>query len=188
MRVRKNPMIPLTAVAAGLLAGAVGTVCLDAVQYLKYRRAGGTDSPAAWEFAPVENWETAPDPGQVAKRVIEGFTQRKLPDRSAWLISTIAHWGYGSAAGAAYGIVAGSLPRPHPRYGLLLGTALFASDYIALPVAGLYKPIWEYDAKTLAWDLGAHLAYGAGTGTTFWLVTRIVLLDGFAGRRLESRH
>ena len=188
MRVRKNPMIPLTAVAAGLLAGAVGTVCLDAVQYLKYRRGGGTDSPVAWEFAPVENWETAPDPGQVAKRVIEGFTQRKLPDRSAWLISTIAHWGYGSAAGAAYGIVAGSLPRPQPRYGLSLGAALFANDYIALPVAGLYKPIWEYDVKTLAWDLGGHLAYGAGTGTTFWLVSRIVLLDGFAGRRLESRH
>ena len=83
MRVRKNPMIPLTAVAAGLLAGAVGTVCLDAVHYLKYRRAGGIDSPVAWEFAPVENWEVAPDPGQVA------------------------------------------------------------------------KPIWEYDAKTLAWDLGA---------------------------------
>ena len=67
------------------------------------RRAGGTDGPLAWEFAPVATWETAPDPGQVAKRVIEGFTQRKLPDRAAWLISTIAHWGYGSAVGAAYG-------------------------------------------------------------------------------------
>ena len=52
------------------------------------------------------------------------------------------------------------------------GAMVFASDYIALPIAGLYKPIWEYDAKTLAWDLGAHLAYGAGTGTTFWLLTR----------------
>jgi len=166
-------MTPLAAVAAGLLAGAVGTVCLDAVHYLKYRRAGGTDSPLAWEFAPVENWETAPDAGKVAKRVIEVFTQRKLPDHLAWLMSTIAHWAYGSAAGAAYGIVAGSLPRPRPRYGLPLGTALFASDYIALPVAGLYKPIWQYDATTLAWDLSAHLAYGAGTGTTFWLLTRI---------------
>ena len=46
-------------------------------------------------------------------------------------------------------------------------------DYIALPAAGLYQPIWEYDAKTLAWDLSDHLAYGAGTGTTFWLLTRI---------------
>ena len=32
----------------------------------------------------------------------------------------------------------------------------------------------KYDATILAWDLGAHLAYGAGTGTTFWLLTRVV--------------
>jgi hypothetical protein len=114
MRVRKTPMTPLAAVLAGLLAGAAGTVCLDAVHYLKYRRAGGTGSPLTWEFAPVETWETAPAPGQVAKRLLEGFSQRKLPDRSAWLTSTIAHWAYGSAAGAAYGVVAGSLPAPHP--------------------------------------------------------------------------
>lgn len=72
MRVRKNPMTPLAAVVASLLAGAAGTVCLDAVHSLKYHRAGGTDS-------------------------------------------------------------------------------------------------------SLAWDLSAHLAYGAGTGTTFWLLSRIVL-------------
>ena len=118
MRTREHPLTPLAAVAAGLLAGAVGTVCLDAVQYLKYRRAGGTESPRAWEFAPVDSWETAPVPGQAARRVIEGFTQRKLPDRSAWLTSTIAHWAYGSAFGAVYGILAGSARRPHPAYGL----------------------------------------------------------------------
>ena len=89
MRTRKHPLTPLAAVAAGLLAGAVGTVGLDAVQYLRYRRTGGTKSPLAWEFAPVDSWETAPDPGQVAKRVIEGFTQRKLPDRAAWPLSTV---------------------------------------------------------------------------------------------------
>ena len=53
MRVPKNPMTPLAAVVAGVLAGAAGTVCLDAVHYLKYRRSGGADSPLAWEFAPV---------------------------------------------------------------------------------------------------------------------------------------
>jgi hypothetical protein len=174
VRAGKNPITPLGAVVAGLLAGAVGTVCLDAVHYLKYRREGGTQSPLAWEFAPVENWETAPDPGQVAKRVFEGFTQRKLPDRSAWLISTAAHWCYGSAAGAAYGILAGSRPTPHPLYGVPFGAALFANDYVALPAARLYKPIWEYDAKTLAVDLSAHVAYGAGTGTAFWLLTTIM--------------
>ena len=174
MRTREHPLTPLAAAAAGLLAGAVGTVCLDAVQYLKYRRAGGTESPRAWEFAPVDGWETAPVPGQAARRVIEGFTQRKLPDRSAWLTSTIAHWAYGSAFGAMYGIVAGSARRPHPAYGVPFGAAVFANDYIALPVAGLYQPIWKYDAKSLAWDLGGHLAYGAGTGITFWLLTTII--------------
>jgi hypothetical protein len=173
VRTREHPLTPLAAVAAGLLAGAVGTVCLDAVQYLKYRRAGGTESPRAWEFAPVDGWETAPAPGQAARRVIEGFTQRKLPDRSAWLTSTIAHWAYGSAAGAVYGILAGSARRPNPAYGVPFGAALFANDYIALPVAGLYQPIWKYDAKTLAWDLGGHLAYGTGTAATFWLLTKI---------------
>jgi hypothetical protein len=173
MRTR-NPLTPLASVAVGLLAGAVGTVGLDAVQYLKYRRGGGTKSPLAWEFAPVDNWESAPDPGQVARRVIEGFTQRKLPDRWAWPVSTAAHWAYGSAAGAAYGVLAGSRPAPHPWWGLPFGAAVFAGDYIALPVAGLYRPIWKYDAKTLAWDLGGHLAYGTGTATTFWLLTKIM--------------
>jgi hypothetical protein len=120
MRVRTNPMTPLTAVTAGLLAGAVGTVCLDAVHYLKYRRTGGTDSALAWEFAPVENWETAPDPGQAAKHVIEGFTKRKLPDRSAWLISTIAHWAYGSAAGAVMPSLANTLRKCHSTVRVLM--------------------------------------------------------------------
>ncbi len=173
MRTRKHSLTPLAAVVAGLLAGGVGTVCLDTVQYLKYRRAGGTESPLAWEFAPIDSWETAPDPGQVAKRLIEGFTQSKLPDRSAWPISTAAHWAYGSAAGAAYGVLAGSLPAPPPLYGLPFGAVVFANDYIALGAAGLYKPILEYDAKTLAWDLSGHLAYGTGTAATFWLLTKI---------------
>jgi len=52
------------------------------------------------------------------------------------------------------------------------GAAVWATGYIVLPEGGLYKPIWEYDAKTLAWDLSAHLAYGASTGTVFWLFVK----------------
>jgi hypothetical protein len=174
MRTRKHPLTPLAAVAAGLLAGAVGTVCLDAVHYLKDRRAGSTESPLAWEFAPVATWEQAPEPGQAARRLIEGFTQHKLPDRWAAPVSTAAHWAYGSTAAAMYGVVAGSARQPHPAYGLPFGAAVWASGYVVLPEAGLYKPILEYDAKTLAWDLSAHLAFGAGTGTAFWLLTKII--------------
>ena len=162
-------LTPLAAVAGGILAGAVGTVCLDAVHYLEYRRGGGTERPLAWEFAPVRSWEQAPAPGQVARRVIEGFTQRNLADRWAFPISTAMHWAYGSSAAALYGVLAGSLRSPQAVYGLPFGATLWAADYVILPAGGLYKPIWEYDAKTLAWDLSGHLAYGAGTGVTFWL-------------------
>jgi hypothetical protein len=170
----KQCLTPLAAVAGGLLAGVAGTVCLDAVQYLKYRRGGGTERPLAWEFAPVETWAEAPDPGQVAKRVIEGFTQRKLPDRWAWPVSTAMHWAYGSGSAALYGVVAGSLRSPRPGYGLPFGAAVWTSSYVILPEGGLYKPIWKYDVRTLAWDLAGHLAYGAGTGATFWLLAKVL--------------
>jgi hypothetical protein len=173
MGFRWRPLTPLGAVVGGILAGAVGTVCMDAVRYVRYRRDGGEDEPLEWEFAPVHTWAQAPDPGKVAQRVIEGFTQRELPDRWAWLTSTVMHWGYGSSAGVLYGVLAGSLRRPHPWYGLPFGALVWASGYVILPEGGLYKPIWEYDAKTLGEDLSAHLAYGAGTGVTFWLFARL---------------
>jgi len=36
---------------------------------------------------------------------------------------------------------------------------------VVLPAAKLYKPIWKYDAKTLAKDLSGHLVYGLATAT-----------------------
>jgi hypothetical protein len=170
---RKRTMTPLAAVVGGLLAGAVGTIGLDAVQYVKYRRQGGKQSPLQWEFAPVDTWAEAPAPGQVAKRVIDGFTGKELPDRWAWLTSTVMHWAYGMSAAVGYGIVAGSLRRPRPQYGLPFGAAVWVTSYLVLPEAGLYKPMFEYDPETLAWDLGGHLAYGATTGTAFWLLTNV---------------
>jgi len=170
----RRTITPLGAVVGGLLAGAVGTACMDTVRYLRYRRAGGTDSPMAWEFPPVETWDKAPDPGQVAKRVIEGFTQREVPDRWAFLISTVMHWGYGSSAAAGYGILVGSLRKRSALYGLPFGAAVWLSGYLILPEGGLYKPIWKYDVKTLADDLSAHLAYGAGTGAAFWLLAGVL--------------
>ena len=101
----------------------------------------------------MDTWADAPAPGQVGKRVIEGFTQRELPDRWAWPVSTLMHWGYGTSAGAAYGVLAGSLRRPKPWYGVPFGALVWASGYVILPEGGLYKPIWEYDAKVLGDDL-----------------------------------
>jgi hypothetical protein len=173
MRHRK-PLTPVEAIVAGSLAGAVGTVCMDTVRFLRQRREGGVQNPLEWEFAAVPTWKEAPDPGQVGRRLIEGFTQRKLPDSAAWLVSTLMHWSYGSAWGAVYGVLSGSMRRPHAIYGAPFGAVVWASGYVVMPLAGLYEPIWKYDRKTLGEDLTAHLAYGTGTGLAFWLLSRFL--------------
>jgi len=166
-------MTPLGAVLSGTLAGVVGTISMDAVWFSRQRHAGGQQDPLAWEFPPVPTWQEAPDPGKFARLVLQGLLQREIPDRWAGLTSTVMHWLVGSSWGAAYGIVAGSLRRPSPPYGLPLGAAAWLTGYLVLPATGIYKPIGEYDAKTLGRDFTAHLALGAGTGTAFWLLWKL---------------
>ena len=168
-------MTPFAAVAGGVLAGLAWNGLPGSVQYVRYRRKGGQDSPLAWEFAPVETWDKAPDraTGEARDRGIRNG--RELPDCWAFPVSTIMHWAYGaSAGGRGYGIVAGSLRKPLPAERLPFGTAVWLTGYAVLPQAGIYRQIWEYDAKTLAIDLSGHLAYGAGTGVAFWLLASVL--------------
>jgi hypothetical protein len=141
---------------------------MDTAQYVQYRLGGGTQPFAAWETSEgLNDWESAPAPAKVAKRLIEGLTQRELKADKARLANNATHWASGIGWGAAYGVLAGSLPARRVRYGLLWGTIVWASSYVVLPALGLYKPIWEYDATTLAKDLSIHLAYGVTTAAAF---------------------
>lgn len=166
-------MTPLRGVTCGLAAGAIGTALMDGLLYLRYRRAGGETAASDWEFsAGVDNWQAAPAPAQVGKRLFEGLFRRELPDSRARLVNNITHWAYGVLGGAQYGIVAGSLERPLIRYGLPFGATVWGAGYIVLPLAKLYEPIWAYDRKTLANDLSAHLVYGLGTAAALKLMAK----------------
>jgi hypothetical protein len=122
----------------------------------------------------VERWEDAPATAQLGHRLFKAFTQRDLPVEKAALVNDVMHWGYGMAWGSLFGAVAGSR-RTRNRaavtaLGLPLGALVWGSSYVTLPLAGLYKPIWEYDIPVLARDLSAHLAYGVGTAGAFALL------------------
>jgi hypothetical protein len=161
-------MSPMGAIAGGALAGAVGTVAMDLIWFARYRRGGGTSTFIDWEFARgLRDWEAAPAPAQVGKRLVEGFLQRELKPELAAPMTNVMHWGYGMFWGILYGIVAGTQPHPKARYGAVLGPVVWASAYAVLPPSGIYKPMWEYDAKTLARDLSAHIGYGMATAGTF---------------------
>jgi hypothetical protein len=165
---------PLGALARGALAGAVGTAAMDAVGYLRHRRGGGTQAPLDWELSlHVERWEDAPAPAQLGRRLAEAFTGRPVPVEKAALVNNVMHWGYGIAWGAQFGAAAlsvrGASRLLRAALGLPFGAVVWGSSYVTLPLAGLYKPIWEYHLPTLARDLGAHLAYGLGSGATLAL-------------------
>ncbi|MGO4592800.1 hypothetical protein AB4Z18_03165 [Leifsonia sp. 2TAF2] len=168
---KKTPgerMTPVGAIARGAAAGVVGTLAFDLWLYLQYRRGRGKEAFPDWEFsADVTGWDNAPAPAQVGRRIVGGLFETELPDERAASMNNVAHWVYGLSGAVAYGVIAGSLRRPRTGYGLLLGVGMWLSGYVILPPLGLYKPITEYDAKTLGKDLAAHLVYGTTTAAVF---------------------
>ncbi len=162
---------PVGAVLRGTLAGAVGIAAMDAVLYARYRRGGGESPPLEWAFGGKSSAEDVPAPAQIGGRLYEGFTQRRLPARWERLTNNIMHWGYGIGWAVGYGILAGTSNRPRVIWGPAFGTSVWLSSYALMPLAGLYKPIWEYDSMTLWKDLMPHLAYGTTVAGVFKMLT-----------------
>ncbi|MGH2502014.1 MAG: hypothetical protein ACRDID_05780 [Ktedonobacterales bacterium] len=91
-------MTPMGALARGALAGVAGTLVMDLVGYLRFRSGGGEQRLLAYEFSPdLKEWEQAPAPGQMGKRLFEGLLQRPLSERYAALTGDLTHWSYGAA-------------------------------------------------------------------------------------------
>jgi hypothetical protein len=167
----RRALTPLTAITSGVLAGAAGTLAMDALMYKRYTADGGDQGLLDWETADgVDSYDGAPAPAQVGKRLVEGYLQRDLPPASARLMTNVMHWATGVAWGVNHAIVVGSLARRRPSYGLLTGMTAWTASYATLAPAGLYEPIWRYPPAVLAKDASAHAVYGLVTGTAFRLL------------------
>ena len=160
-------------VVVGALAGAVGTAAMDLLLYARGRRDGGKDGLWAWEFAGnVTAWDEASAPGQLGRKALRQVTGDEPPDAWARPTTNIVHWATGISWGALYGASASATSR-HPRArALALGPVAWLSSYVVLPLAKVYKPIWDYDARTLADDLSAHIVYGATASAAFAGLTK----------------
>jgi hypothetical protein len=157
----------------GLTAGAVGTLAMDMVWFVRYKRGGGESTFADWELASgLQSWDAASAPARVGKLLFETVTHTELPASQARLTTNLMHWGYGVQWGAVFGLAVGSSSRLRPWQGPLFGALVWLASYVSLPIAGFYKPIWSYDLKTLWDDLSAHLVYGVGVAATFWAACR----------------
>jgi hypothetical protein len=159
-------------IGAGLLAGAIGTAAMDVVVYGRYRRDGGKETLWRWEFAgDVMTWDDASAPGQLGRKALRVVTGNEPPDRWARATTNIMHWATGVGWGGQYGALASATSRHPWLRALALGPVVWLSGYVVLPLAKVYKPIWDYDAPTLGRDLSAHLVYGAVTSAVFAALT-----------------
>jgi len=174
---RKSSVV--RAVSAGAVAGGAGTVAMDLIEYGRYRRGGGTQRLGPWETAEgTDKWDNASGPGQFGRWLVQRVTGRDLPNESARSVTNVVHWATGVGWGAQFGILACTRRRPRWELALLFGPAVWLASYVILPVAKVYRPIWHYDATTLARDLSVHVAYGAVTAATFAVLAPNVTASG----------
>jgi hypothetical protein len=147
-----RPISPLRAVATGLVAGSAGTAAMTAAQTLYYRQTGT---------------EPSTTPAEVAKRMIRCVLQREVGDDETDLLNNAMHWTYGTAWGAVLGILAGSGRLRAVPAGIAFGLTVAAAGAAELSAMRLAPPMWEWDPRTLATDLGFHVVYGVTTAAAF---------------------
>jgi hypothetical protein len=166
----------------GAVAGLFGTVAMDTLWYRRYRAGGGSSGVLAWEFgSDPSSWEEAPAPARAGRIIAAKLLGYDVPIEQAGLLTNLMHWVYGPTWGAQFALVAAMRrQRPGVTSALAFGTLVWASDYVTLPLLGVYQPIWRYPQSALLEDLTAHLLFGLGTATALRAITTAspATLDG----------
>lgn len=161
-----------TRIARGAMAGMAGTLAMDLLWWSRYRRGGGEHGFPDWEFATgTTSFDEAAAPAKAAHRVA-ALVGVDLPDEAAATTTNVVHWLTGVGYGVGHALLHDDGPDHPLRNGVATGVGAFANSYAAMGALGLYEPIWEYDAQTLAKDLSAHLLFGTTVGLTHAVLSR----------------
>ena len=107
-------------------------------------------------------------PRQVTEAIVRRALGRVRWSEPIWWTATaLSHFGFGTAAGAAYPIVV----RPTPVRGFLYGLAVgFVSYELLMPAAGVHSPQHDRPVRKQLQLIAAHLAWGVTMSALFeWL-------------------
>ncbi len=148
-----------TMAVAGAGCGVVATAVMSTVMVGWQRLTGG--GPLA--------------PGVVTGRALDTVGARPARPGVRTAVHTVAHFAFGSVAGAGYGALTSALPHRAPRLdrvppvvrGALYGFGLWAVSHgVAIPRLGLLAPPPGDRPGRQARLITAHLLYGATLGVT----------------------
>ena len=122
---------------------------------------------AARERLPKEESRPLP-PRQIVRNLLHATALRSEVDRSDELLFTgIAHFGFGAAMGASWGLLARKLPIESIVGGVSYGLVVWAGSYQGwLPASGLHRPATRQSAGRNALMILAHVVWGATLAVT----------------------
>ena len=109
-----------------VIAGAVGTLAMDALWYQRYRHAGGSDSFIGWEFGgPAATFSEAGAPAQLGQALASRF-DIQLPESSARLTNNVVRWATGIGWGIVHSVVGTVDPNEQHASGVAVQAAASA--------------------------------------------------------------
>jgi uncharacterized membrane protein YagU involved in acid resistance len=162
----------LTRLCVGAFAGLLATAPMSAVMFLWHRRL------------PWLHRDPLP-PAKITHAVLEsaGLQDVSLMEEAA--LTTVNHFAYGAATGAAYGLIApqGSAANA-VNAGIVYGLGVWTASYVGwLPAVGLHRPATDEPADRNLLMLTAHVVWGGALG----LLTHMAL-QGPRERSTPSMH
>ena len=146
---------------AGAVAGLGATVAMSAAM-LAARRAGLT--------------RTLP-PERIAEAAIEETTDRPAGRDERTLVASVAHFGFGAAAGAVFGLIRHAAgirgPVASVAAALLFANLVYVTSYQGwVPALRIMPPASRDDAGRVGTMVVAHWVYGAVLGSLAWVLGR----------------
>jgi hypothetical protein len=138
---------------AGAAAGCVATVPMTLVMEALHRT--------------LPREEEAPlPPRQITSRAADAVgIEDDLSERQKRQLTLVAHYGYGTAAGAVYGALAPHVPLPPVVRGVAFGLTVWAGSYLGLlPATGLLHSATRERAERNALMIAAHIVWGGVLG------------------------
>jgi uncharacterized membrane protein YagU involved in acid resistance len=151
--------------AAGLVAGFVASWTMNQFQALlsKIAESGEQQSQSQQQESQPKP-EREPATVKAAEKLSRSLLHRELRDDQKQIADSIVHYGYGTAWGGIYGVLAEVKPETSKALGLPFGTALWlAGDEIAVSALGLSGNPLEYPVSSHLQALAAHCIYGVTT-------------------------
>jgi hypothetical protein len=155
--------------AAGAVAGLVGTWAMSEVQRLWTRAVDGEPPESAGGKHDARDWQERTErqnSNELAAQAVAGYLiGRRLTQEELRIAAPVSHYLFGAAMGAIYGAYAER--RQAGGSGAAFGTTVWlAADEIAMPLLGLSDSTARRPVEMHLQSLVAHLVYGTATELT----------------------